>query len=96
MFALDHQNSMKKTKIIYQSEESIFGRFPLSKEAIQYSAIITIKDVKTKPISIEMKFKPPHPFLIELPLEYKIEAANLSTAYAKIIRFFRRFGLEMF
>lgn len=90
-----HSADMKKTNIIYQSQDSIFGRFIRSKETVQYSALITIKDAKTKPITIEIKFIPPPPVLIDLPLDHKIEAENLTAAYAKVIRFFRRFGLEM-
>ena len=84
-----------KPNIIYQSEEAIYGFSPRSKESIEYSATITIKNSGKKPVSINMKFRPPHPYLFSMPLEHKVEAENLTQAYAKVVKFLKRFGFEL-
>ncbi|MGH7451079.1 MAG: hypothetical protein ACRENG_07030, partial [bacterium] len=86
---------MMKPNIIYQSEEAISGFSPISKESIEYSATIIIKDSGKKPVSINMKFKPPHPYLFSMPLEHKVEAESLTQAYAKIMKFLKKFGFEL-
>ncbi len=85
-----------KPNNIYQSEEAIYGFSPRSKESIEYSATITIKDSGKKPVSINMKFRPPHPYLFNMPLEHKVEAENLTQAYAKVAKFLKKFGFDLY
>jgi hypothetical protein len=87
---------MMKPNNVYQSEEAIYGFSRRSKELIEYSATITIKDSGKKPVSINMKFRPPHPYLFNMPLEHKIEAESLSQAYAKVVKFFKKYGFELY
>jgi hypothetical protein len=86
---------MLKSNIIYQSEEAIYGFSQRSKESIEYSAMITIKNSGKKPVSINMKFRPPHPYLCNMPLEHKVETENLTQAYAKVVKFFKKYGFEL-
>jgi len=92
--AVNLQGAMK-AKVVYQSEERIFGFSARSREYIEYSATITIKDSGKKPVSIKLSFVPPHPYVFDMPLTRKVEAESLSQAFAKIAKFFRGFGFEM-
>jgi hypothetical protein len=83
---------MAKFNIIYQSRESISAREKGYGEWIQYDAVITIKGGGKNPVTIDMTFDSIPPFAIELPKTYKIEAENLTQAYAKVVRFFDRYG----
>ena len=86
---------MPTLKTIYQSNEIIRGRHLRSKEWIEYSALVTIKESGKQPISIEMTFDSIRPFAIELPDIHKIKAANLTEAYGKVVKFLKRYGFEL-
>jgi hypothetical protein len=83
---------MAKFNTIYQSREPISARERGIGEWIQYDAVITIKDGGKNPVTIDMTFDSIPPFAIELPKTHKIEAENLTQAYAKVARFFDRYG----
>ncbi len=85
-------NGMPISKIIYQSKEIIHGRHTRSKEWIEYSAVVTIKDSGKQPVSIEMTFDSYPPFAIELPDHHKAE--NLTEVYGKVVKFLKRYGFE--
>ena len=83
---------MAKFNIIYQSREPIHARETGYGEWIQYNAVITIKDGGKNPVTIDMTFDSIPPFAIECPKTHKIRAENLTQAYAKVVRFFNRYG----
>jgi hypothetical protein len=83
---------MAKFNVIYQSREPIYAREKGYGEWIQYEALITIKDGGKNPVTIDMTFDSIPPFAIELPETHKIRAENLTQAYAKVVRFFNRYG----
>ncbi len=85
---------LSKSRIIYQSKEIIHGRHTRSKEWIEYSAVVTIKDSGKQPVSIEMTFDSYPPFAIELPDTHNIKAANLTEAYGKVVKFLKLYGFE--
>jgi hypothetical protein len=86
---------MNKPKIIYRSKESIHGKHFQSKEWIQYSLDIIVKDAGKNPVSIEMTFVPPHPFVMDMPLHHSIKSESLSQAFIKIARFFYSYGFDL-
>lgn len=86
---------MPRSKIIYQSKEIIHGRHTRSKEWTEYAAVVTIKDSGKQPVSLEMTFDSYPPFAIELPDTHNIKAANLTEAYAKVVKFLKRYGFEL-
>ena len=83
---------MAKFNIIYQSREHIYAREREYGEWTQYDAVITIRDGGKNPVTIDMTFDSIPPFAIELPKTYRIRAENLTQAYAKVVRFFNRYG----
>jgi len=83
---------MAKFNVIYQSDETIQAREIGYGEWTQYDAVITIKDGGKNPVTIDMTFDSIPPFAIELPKTHKIKAENLTQAYAKVVRFFNRYG----
>jgi len=85
---------MTKFNIIYQSREDIFARERRNGEWIQYSALITIKDGGKNPVTIEMTLDSIQPFAIELPKVQTIRAENLTQAFMKVVKFFKRYGFE--
>jgi hypothetical protein len=58
---------MAQYKLLYESQESIFGFFPKSKEWVEYRSVLRIKDGGKMPVTIEMIFIPPHPFVFNMP-----------------------------
>lgn len=86
---------MRKSTIIYQTKERIFAKQLQSKEWIEYSIIIRIKNLSKQPISIDMTFIPPHPFFCNMPESHSIKAENLSGAFIKVTKFLYKFGFHL-
>ena len=85
---------MPKYNVIFESVENIQGVVPMANDWVKYVCILKIKDGGKMPVSLDMKFCPPHPFSINMPLEHKIKAESLSSLYGKVIKFLWKFGVE--
>jgi hypothetical protein len=85
---------MAKSNLIYESQESILGFFPKSREWVEYRSVLRIRNVGKMPITIDMTFVPPHPFVFNMPERYCIRGKSVTDAYAKIVKFFKRFDME--
>ena len=85
---------MPRYKVIFESEEEIYGVVPKAWDWIHYSSILTVKDGGKKPVSLEMKFVPPHPFICNMPETHSIKAESITDAYAKVVKYFSKFGVE--
>ena len=85
---------MAKYRVLYQSKETIFAREKGLGEWTQYDAVITIKSGGKNPVTIDMTFDSEPPFAVELPETHKIRAENLTKAYSKVVKFFRRYGFD--
>ncbi len=85
---------MPKYKVIFKSKEEIHGVIPRAGDWVQYSSILTVKDGGKKPVTLEMKFVPPHPFICNMPETHSIKAESITDAYAKVVKFFGKFGIE--
>ena len=81
---------MKPTTIVFESKEGIMGVFPRSREWIEYEGILKVRARGKKPVSLELKFVPPHPFSRNMPEEHTIRAASITEAYVKLVRFLKR------
>lgn len=46
------------------------------------------------PASLEMKFIPPHPFSVNMPLEHSMKAESISGIYGKVVKFLTKYGVE--
>lgn len=85
---------MPRYKVIYESIEDIYGIVPKANDWVHYSSILKVKDGGKKPASLEMTFVPPHPFLFNMPEKHSIRAKSITDAYAKVVKFFKKFGIE--
>jgi hypothetical protein len=83
-----------KYGIVFESKESLCGFFRRSRDWIEYSGVLMVKDGGRKPVSLEMKFVPPHPFPLNLPEEHIIKAESITEAYVKLVKFFNKYGIE--
>jgi hypothetical protein len=85
---------MQKYKIVFESKEEIFGVVPRAGDWVQYSSVLTVKDGGKKPVLLEMTFVPPHPYICNMPETHSIKAESITDAYAKVVKFFGKFGIE--
>ena len=85
---------MSRYQIIFESKEEIYGVVPRANDWIHYTSILKIKDGGKTPVSLEMIFVPPHPFAFNMPEKYSIKAESITGAYAKVVKFFKSFGIE--
>ena len=46
------------------------------------------------PASLEMKFIPPHPFSVNMPLEHSMKAESISGIYGKVVKLLTKYGVE--
>ena len=46
------------------------------------------------PASLEMKFIPPHPFSVNMPLEHSMKAESISGIYGKV-KCLTKYGVEL-
>lgn|GEM_PF-619958 len=81
-------------QILFESKEEIYGVVPRANDWIHYTSILKIKDGGKTPVSLEMKFVPPHPFAFNMPEKHFIKAKSITGAYAKVVKFFKSFGIE--
>ena len=70
------------------------GVVPRANDWIQYGCILKVKDGGKMPVSLEMKFIPPHPFLVNMPLEHSMNAESISSIYGKVVKFLSKYGVE--
>jgi len=85
---------MPRYKIIFESKEEIYGIVPKANDWVHYSSILKIKDGGKYPVSLEMSFIPPHPFAFNMPEKHSIKAESITGVYAKVFKFFNKFGIE--
>ena len=85
---------MPRYEVIFESKEEIYGVVPKANDWVHYSCLLTVKDGGKQPVSLQMKFIPPHPFLVNMPEEHAISAASITDAYAKVVKFLTKYGVE--
>ncbi len=78
---------MPKYNLIFETKETILGVVPRANDWVEYSCLLRIKDGGKTPVSLDMVFFPPHPFLVGMPLEHSIKASSISELYWKVIKF---------
>ncbi len=85
---------MTRSRVIFESVETITGRFPDSREWIEYSGLLKIRDAGRQPVSLELTFVPPHPLAKNMPTEKRIRAETVTHIYVKLVRFLWSYGAE--
>lgn len=87
-------NVMPSYNVVFESEESINGVVPRANDWVLYKCQLTVKDGGKTPVSLRMEFVPPHPFMVNMPLEHHLKAESISDAYGKVVRFLAKYGVE--
>ncbi|MBA3029062.1 MAG: hypothetical protein KKF30_14010 [Proteobacteria bacterium] len=85
---------MPSYNTVFESKEEIYGIVPRADDSVHYSALLQIKDSGKFPVVLEMKFVPPHPFAFNMPEKHIIRATSISDAYAKVAKFFYKYGIR--
>ena len=94
MRSIETINTMPKYKVIFDSKEEIYGFVPRANDLVHYSSVLSVKDGGKYPVSLEMKFVPPHPFAFNMPENHSIKAESITDAYVKVVKFFDKFGIK--
>jgi hypothetical protein len=85
---------MPRYNTVFESKEEIFGIVPRAGDWVHYSALLQVKDGGKYPVVLEMEFVPPHPFAFNMPEKHLISATSITDAYAKVLKFFCKFGIR--
>ncbi len=85
---------MNKKKVTFESQESVTGRVRGSHEWIEYEAILRVKDSGKQPVSLELKFVPPHPLVVNMPKHKTLEAESITQVFLKLVHFFDKFSID--
>jgi len=85
---------MDKKKIIYQTNETIYGYENRSKEWYEYKANIKICESIKTPVIITLHIKDIHPFL-DIPKTKIIKAENITKAFIKISKYLKSYGIVL-
>ena len=80
--------------ILYESSEQIEAVFPRAKERIEYRGLLCVRSSGATPVTLTLKFVPPYPFCVEVPETHTIKGRSVTEVYAKLVRFFHKFGFE--
>ena len=70
----------------------IFGVVPRANDWVQYLCLLKIQDGGKLQVSLEMTFKPPHPYSVNMSLTHSIKAESISGLYFKVIHFLGKYG----
>ncbi len=77
----------------FKSNETIWGCTRQGNDLIQYRGMLTV--AKSGQVSLELRFVPPHPFLVNMPEHRCIEARSITEAYARLVEFLNEFGVDL-
>ena len=78
----------------FESQETVRGRVRGSNEWIEYKAIFRVKDSGKNPVSLELKFVPPHPFVMNMPENKTLKAESIAHVFLKLVHFFDQLGVD--
>jgi hypothetical protein len=81
--AVSKTAACEEDSLTFKSDETIWGRVRQADESIQYSGIQRIEE--SGQVSLELSFVPPHPFIVNLPENHRIEAQSITEAYARLV-----------
>jgi len=46
-------------------------------------------------VSLELSFVPPHPFIVNMPENHRIEAQSITEAYTRLVAFLDDYGVDL-
>lgn len=85
---------MPRYDLIFESKENVHGVVPRANDWVEYACVLKVKSGGKMPVSLDMKFIPPHPFSVNMPLEHLIKAQSISDLYWKVVKFLVKYGVE--
>lgn len=85
---------MAKYNVIFESKEILQGYEPRGREWVRYDCKLIVKDGGKLPVSFEMNFVPPHPYVVNMPLQHAIAAESITAAYGKVAKFLAKHGIR--
>ena len=77
----------------FKSDETIWGRVRQADESIQYRGLLKVEE--SGRVSLELSFVPPHPFIVDMPANHRIEAQSITEAYARLVAFLDDYGIDL-
>ena len=78
----------------FESQETVTGRVRESNEWIKYQAILRIDDSGKDPVSLELAFVPPHPFVVNMPERKSLKAESIAKVFSNLVRFLDEYGID--
>ena len=79
--------------LTFKSNETIWGRVRQADESIQYGGILKVEE--SGRVSLELRFVPPHPFIVNMPENQRIEAQSITEVYARLVAFLDDYGIDL-
>ena len=79
--------------LTFKSDETIWGRVRQADESIQYSGILKVEE--SGRVSLDLNFVPPHPYIVNMPENHRIEAQSITEAYARLVAFLDDYGIDL-
>lgn len=92
------QENMKKASVIYEETRILTAKYyhPQSDDCLDYISKIRIRDSGKNPVEMNLKFDGIYPFAAPMPPEeHTIRAPAILDLYAKVIRWFKKYGYEL-
>jgi hypothetical protein len=81
--------------LAFESEETVLGCVRQSEERIEYRGILRVQESALNPVSLELEFVPPHPYLENMPMRLSIRARSVTEAYSKLVRVLDEHGVDL-
>ena len=66
-----------------------------SDEQVEYRGTLRIEETGENPVLLELSFVPPHPFLVNMPMQLSIQAGSITGAYSKLVRLLNKHGVDL-
>ena len=85
----------KGYSLAFKSEETVLGCVRQSEERVEYRGILRVEESDAKPVSLELDFVPPHPYVVNMPTRLFIHAESITEAYSKLVRVFDEHGVDL-
>ena len=85
----------KGCSLAFKSEETVLGCVRQSEERIEYRGILRVQESAANPVSLELDFIPPHPYVVNMPTRLSIHAQSVTEAYSKLVRVFDEHGVDL-
>lgn len=89
------QVRQKGCPLAFESEEIVLGCVRQSEDRIECRGILRVRESEENPVSLELDFVPPHPFLVNMPTRLSISAGSVTEAYSKLVRVFEQHGVDL-